>query len=1137
MNPSVHRWKAICLLSRAALLLSLLAFILPLTAQPANPPKKTVLIDVEQQPLEKVLADIALSTQVKFAFDVNEVKKYTVTLHEKKEVTVEEALKKVLKNTPLDFESHANTIVIFNREKSKSITSDATNTSSDGTDYISSSSGSQIFTGTVVDDNGPLSGVTITIKGTSVGTQTDSKGAFKLEANDGTITVTVSYVGYITREVTLKAGISETIQLAFEEMQLNTVVVVGYGTQKRAMVSGAIADVKLDKASSRSVNNFSELLQGKAPGVIVQNEGGDPTSLPRVNIRGLGGINGESVLYVVDGVVANGTPVVNPSEIESISVLKDASAAIYGARASGGVILITTKKGKSGAASITLDAKYGAQTVWRKLQPLNAQQYADAMNTAADNAGKPRLPAFNATTYPDGQISRTNWMDDIFRTGHINDYNVNINGGSDKSKYFMGFGYRKAEGTLLNTYSERYNFRLNSDAQLKSWLKVGENLQYTYTNGNGANTGSAYTGAILSAIFYPPSVAPYNADGTYAGLPAAYAGNYGDVINPVAYLNRLDYKNPVNGILINPYAEIKFLRDFIFRSNFALTKSFSTTREFTSRVLEIGKIFDYNQLAIGADNFSNILAEQTVTYDKAMADHHISAVAGYTYQHDLWEGSYTYAQDFTDERVIYRYFQNANDIFKPTSYKSERALISYLARVNYDFKERYLLTLLGRRDGTSLVASKNRFENYYSASAGWIISREDFMSKIDWLNNLKIRGSYGLLGNLGSLPVNAVNVPLSATTAYLGQDPAQVYGYAENALSNPELKWANSRQYNAGLDAAFLDNRLSLTVDYFIKNTEKMLYQLPPASTNGVSNGKWANVGKAQDKGIELGINYSGNPKAAFQYNIGASVTKVANKLISLTDGVTSISTTGINIRSTLTPVLMRVGDPLYSYFVIPTAGLFKTQDEVNNYKNKNGALIQPNAKPGDLKFVDVNGNGKIDDSDRVVNKGAYPNFTWGFSFNASYKNFDINIFVQGVQGNKIFNGLKYLAMQAGVSGQNYNMLNDVLHAWTPDNPNAGIPRLSLSDANGNFSTTSDWFLENGSYARVKNITIGYTLPVALTKRVGLNTLRLYVTGNNLITITKYKGFDPEVGMDNYGIDVGRYPQARSVFFGANLNF
>jgi len=366
MSPSVHRWKAICLLSRATMLFCLLAFILPLPAQTANPLKKMILIDVEQQPLEKVLADIAVRTQVKFAFDVNEVKQYTITLHEKKELTVEVALRKVLLGTSLDFESHANTIVIYNKENKTQRTSAASGLQTEN-NFISYSSGSKVFTGTVTDDKGPLSGVTLTIKGSKTGTQTDANGAFRLEADEETITVNVSYVGYAVKEVVLKAGVPNVIKLETEEAQLNTVVVIGYGTQKRATVTGAVAEVKLDKVASRSVNNFTEILQGKAPGVIVQNEGGDPTSLPRVNIRGLGGINGENVLYVVDGVIANGTPVVNPSEIESISVLKDASAAIYGARASGGVILITTKKGKAGAASITLDAKYGSQKAWRKL--------------------------------------------------------------------------------------------------------------------------------------------------------------------------------------------------------------------------------------------------------------------------------------------------------------------------------------------------------------------------------------------------------------------------------------------------------------------------------------------------------------------------------------------------------------------------------------------------------------------------------------------------------------------------------------------------------------------------------------------------------------------------------------------------
>ena len=1104
-------------------------------AQDKDPLKTTISFEADKQPLEKILKKIAATANVKFAYDVDEVKKYSVTLRDKKEITIEELLKRVLQQTGLVYESHSNTIVIYSKPDA------SPSSGSDGMAnyfrFATYQAVKQTITGRVFDENGPLQNVSIVIKGTNTGTQTDDKGYFKLETDEKTITVIVSFVGYQAKEITLKADADNVIRLEQSDTQLEKVVVVGYGSQKRSAITGAVADVKLDKVSSRSVNNVAEVLQGKAPGVIVANEGGDPTVSPRVYIRGMGGINGESALYVVDGAIFPGQPVVNPNDIESISVLKDASAAIYGARASGGVILITTKKGKAGTATVTLDAKYGVQSAWRKLHSLNAKEYADVMNLAADNAGKPRLDAFNDSIYPDGQITRTDWIDDIFRNGKINDYNVNINGGNDKSKYFMGFGYRKGEGILLNTYSERYNFRLNSDHQVKPWLKVGENMQYSYTNGNGANTGSAYTGAILSAIFYPPSVAPYNEDGTYAGLPAEYAGAYGDVINPVAYLDRLDYKNPVNTLFVNPYAEIKILNNLTFRSNFALTKAFNTSKEFISRVLEIGKIFDYNQLSQSSSNFTDVLAEQTLNYNKKFGDHNVSALAGYTYQHTESEGFYAYAQNFNDERDPYRYFQNANDIFKPSGTKTESALISYLGRINYDYKGKYLLSLLGRRDGTSLVAKANRFENYGSVSGGWLISKENFMSNINWLSSLKLRASYGILGNLGSLPVNAVNVPLAATTAYFGQSPTIVYGYAEDALSNPDLRWAKSKQSNFGIDAGLFNNRISLVADYFIKTTEDMLLQTVPPSTAGVSGGKWENVGKAQDKGFELGINYNSNPKSAFQYSVGATLTKVSNKLISLKEGITTISTTNINIRSTLTPVLIQTGSPLYSYYVVQTAGIFKSQDEVNNYTNKEGGLIQPNAVAGDLKFVDANADGIINNDDRVVKGSAYPDFSYGFSFNASYKNFDLNLFIQGVQGNKLFNGLKYMSLQAGVSGQNYNMLEDIRNAWSPTNTNATIPRVSLSDPNGNFSTTSDWFIEDGSYARIKNVTLGYTLPSTISNRIHINTLRVYVTANNLLTITNYSGFDPEVGMDNYGIDIGRYPQARTVLFGVNVNF
>ena len=1135
MRQSAQRLKATRLLSRVSFVFFLSAFGLQLTAQAPDPLKMTISIDADKQPLEKVLKDIASNAKVKFAYDVDEIKKYTVTLREKKQFTLEDVLKKVLQQTDLVYESHAHTIVIFNKEDAKPVSGNA------GADSFVRFSAYKVeketFEGVVLDDNGPLQNVNVSIKGTTIATQTNEKGAFKLESEGQTVILIVSFIGYQTKEIPVKAGSPVSIHLEHSETPLDKVVVIGYGTQKLSTVSGAVADVKLDKLTSRSMNNVGEALQGKAPGVIVTNEGGDPTSTPHVYIRGLGGINGEQPLYVVDGSVFSGTPVINPNEIESISVLKDAAAAIYGARASGGVILITTKKGKAGIASITLDAKYGVQSAWRKLQALDAKEYADVINTASDNAGKPRLDAFNASVYPDGQITRTNWVNDIFRRAPIQDYNVGITGGNDKSKYYMSFGYRKAEGILLNTYTQRYNFRLNSEHQLKPWLKFGESMQFTSTDGNGANTTSAYTGALLAAIFYPPSVAPYNADGTFAGLPAQYAGSYGDVINPVAYLKRLDSKSPNNNLFVNPYLEVKLMKDLTFRSNLAVTKAFSGTKEFDTRVLEIGKIFDNNQLSQSENNFTDLLTEQTLTYNKRFGEHSLNVLAGYTYQHTESDAFSVYAQNFNDESVIYRYFQNANDIFKPSSSKSQTALVSYLARVNYNFKEKYLLSLLGRRDGTSLVASQNRFADYGSVSGAWVMSKEDFLGGVSWLSNLKLRGSYGVLGNLGSLPANSVNIPLASTSAYIGQDPTLVYGYAETAISNPNLKWAKSEQVNFGADAAFFKNRLFLVADYFVKTTKDMLLQTQAPSTAGVSNGKWDNVGKAQDKGIELGLNYNSAPNTAFQYSVGATLTKVTNKLVALGEGISNIPTSNINIRSTLTPVVIRTGSPLYSFNVIQTGGIFKTQTEINNYKNKDGNLIQPNAQPGDLKFIDADGNGTIGDGDRVIKGNAYPDFTYGFSFNASYKSFDLNIFVQGVRNNKIFNGLKFLTEQAGVSGQNYNMLKGVLNAWSPTNPNGSVPRVSLSDPNNNFGNTSDWYLENGSYTRVKNVTLGYTFPAKIVQRVGLNSLRLYVTANNLLTFTKYSGFDPEVGMNNYGIDIAGYPQARSFLVGLNVNF
>ncbi|HJT72426.1 MAG TPA: TonB-dependent receptor, partial [Chitinophaga sp.] len=433
---------------------------------------------------------------------------------------------------------------------------------------------------------------------------------------------------------------------------------------------------------------------------------------------------------------------------------------------------------------------------------------------------------------------------------------------------------------------------------------------------------------------------------------------------------------------------------------------------------------------------------------------------------------------------------------------------------------------------------QNRYQNYYSVSGGWVLTEENFIPKNDVLTFMKLRSSYGVLGNLGSLPSNAINVNLKSTSIFIGSNGAQVTGLAEDALSNPNLRWAESKQVNFGTDIALFKNSLSINADYFIKTTDQMILQVDPPSTAGVTTGMYKNMGKARDNGIELGITYNGKAGHDFTYNIGATLTKVNNKLLALEEGRNEVvSSSNINVRSTLNPIVTRVGNPIYAYNVIRTAGIFQSQAEVDSYVGPDGVTpIQPNAKAGDRKFVDRNNDGQINNNDREVVGSPFPGFSYGFSFNASYKGFDLNIFAQGVQGNKLFNALKYTNMNPSV-GTNYNMLSGILNAWTPEHTNTNVTRIISTDQNGNYGNTSDWYIENGSYLRIKNITLGYTLPALLTNQAHIGAVRLYVTATNLFTFTKYDGYDPEIGMDELGIDKGRYPQAKSVLVGLNVNF
>lgn len=920
---------------------------------------------------------------------------------------------------------------------------------------------------------------------------------------------------------------------SLREKTVEEVVVVGYGSQRKSKVSNAVSQVELDKIGSRSLSGVGSALQGKAPGVTVINEGGDPTSSPRVNIRGLGGINGEAPLYVVDGVVFEGTPNINPNDVESISVLKDASAAIYGARASGGVVLISTKQGKRGALNVELDAKYGISKAWKLRHSLNASEFQSVMTQAYQNEGKAVPDAFDPAKYPDGAITRTDWVEEIFRTGVTQEYNINLTGGGDRSRFFVGMNHRSMEGILDNTQAKRYSFRVNSDHTVNDWLKIGENMYYHFSDGNSANTASGYTGAILAAMYYPSNVPVYDQNGNFSGLPISVAGSYGDMINPVAYLKRLTYKNPTHEILINPYVEISLLDGLKFRSNFSQTFRLADSKEFTHRVLEVGKIFDFNRLEQNSSNMSSSLAEQILSYKKTFSGHTIDATVGYTFQKNISDGFSARGEDFRNEHPNYQYLVNANDNKNVSSYKYSDALTSLLGRVNYDYRSRYIISLLGRRDGSSMVSKDNRYENYYAVSGAWGLGRESFFENVSWMRDFKLRASYGVLGNLGGISYDAVN-PVMRRENYIifGQDPQPNVAYFPSVYPNPNLKWGKSEQTNFGIDMGFLNSRLTLTADYFIKKSKDQIFEVPLPITAGYKT-TFINAGLFEDKGYEIGLNFQGPRGREIFYSFNANLSHLQNKVKEMP--VQQIAMNN-SVRGVLYPTRVVVGDALYSFYGYKTAGLFQSQEEINNYKDANGVLIQPNAKPGDIKFLKKEGNtGRLNNDDMVYLGNPYPKLNYGFSANFSYKGFDINAFFQGVYGSKIFNGLKFITLNPGGTGQNYNMDTDILNAWTPNNTGASIPRLAIGDPSGNYSRVSDFYIEKGDYLRLKNLTVGYTLPLKYTEMIDIKSVRIYITADNLVTFTNYKGFDPEVGMNNYGIDIGRYPQARTVLFGLNV--
>lgn len=1081
-------------------------------------------ISMQNRSIREVLKKIEGFGTYRFFF-----KDDLVSLEKKVNLNVEKAdldeiLKKVFANTDLGYKIMEDNLVIVTQSSAllpKGAISKQLN-----------------IRGIIIDENGlPLPGVNIRVKSTGLGTVSDKEGRFSIDIADRNTLLQFSFIGFITQDIEVGSQSFVTVVLKEDIKKLDEVVVIGYGQIRKKDLSTAVSTLSNLSSMKSRPTGIGGMMQGNIAGVTVVNNGGDPGSSPQIVIRGNGSRGGDSPLWVVDGVP--GAPV-NTEDIESLVVLKDAaSAAIYGSNVgSGGVILVTTKQAKSGKPRIEANFYRGYENAWKLPSALNAKELADVKNLAADNAGVARNPAFDATQNPYGMVTRTNWIDEIFRTGKTDHFSITATGGNDNLKGLVSFEANNTDGVLLNTFSRGFSGKAIVDFKISKNISFSQWIQAGVTKGYSADTHSGYTGTIISAIYMPPSATVYDKDGSFGGVVPKdnlkYAGAYGDIVNPVATLLRTDISNPTRKIHSTSTLSVNLIPGLSFKSVFTISGNDSQYSSFSPIRSEPGKPSLSNSLDLSTSSYYRWLWENVGTYTKTFDKHVFTLMGGYTSSYEKYTGFGLTAYDFLYEDAWARTLINASDWSKSKPYQniSEQAATSSFGRISYNYSDRYFLTASLRNDATSKLYTKNNSGTFPAVSGAWKISSEPFFD-VPLINLLKIRGSWGQIGNVGKVPNYSSNVTLtSQRNTILGQNPVQNTGLALTSIANYDLTWETSEQTDFGFDLDLFNNHLNIVSDYYEKKTKNLIDYIPIAGTAGIPNQPLGNVGLVKNSGIEVAVTYS-NQIGDLKYKIGGNFATNKSEVLNL--GTSAYYNEGDAVRGVLTPLRSTVGQPWYSYFVIPTNGIFQSDAEAKAYLNKSGTPIQPNAKAGDLKFVDSNGDGQINDNDRVY-KGSYlPKTTFGFNGYASYKGFDFSFQIQGVSGNKIFNALKLTTLTAAEQG--YNMSRDILGAWSPTNKGSNIPRVSATDPNQNFGLTSDWYLEDGSYLRVKNITMGYSIPSSFFQKVKMENckVRFYLSAENLLTITKYSGMDPEVG--NNGIDVGSYPVSRTFSVGVNVNF
>ncbi|WP_353720440.1 TonB-dependent receptor [Dyadobacter sp. 676] len=996
-----------------------------------------------------------------------------------------------------------------------------------------------------------LVGATVVVEGTNYATITDAGGNYSIEVQPNSVLV-ASFIGMITQKIPV--GNQSEINFELEESidNLNEVVVVGYGAQKKSVVTGAISSVKASDLQSMPINRLEEALQGRTSGLTIAANSGQPGSAATVRVRGVTTLNNNDPLYVVDGVVVDngGIGYLNQSDIESIEVLKDAaSQAIYGARAAAGVILVTTKKGKAGGIRVNYNGYIGVQAPARKLDLLDATQYATIRNEAAVNAGQP-APYANPAAFGKG----TDWQSLIFNnSAKRQNHELSISGGSEKSTFYLSFGYLNQEGIVATDISryKRTSIRLNSEHKLAKWLTFGQNLGYAHDKSVGlGNTNSEFGGPLSSAINLDPitpavitdpavaNAAPYTNKGVLRdanGNPYGISQAVGqEMTNPLAYIQtRLGNYSWSDNIVGNAYLMAEPVKGLQLKSTIGSKLAFWGNESFTPiSWLNAASVTSQTSFNRTNNRRFDYNLENTISYTRPFGLHNVNVLLG--------QGAYldnnTRMTSVTFFNVPATNFDDASLNFKvPADQRNsdgsegaKHTVSSLFARLNYDFDEKYLVQALVRRDGSSRFGSNHKYGIFPSFSLGWVLSREAFFPTNNAVNFLKFRGGYGVVGNDGIGDFAYLSTIGSGRNYTIGTSGSYIIGYSPNAPANPDLKWEQTSQTNIGFDATIFNN-VNVTFEWFRKATKDIL-QNPriPGYVGAISNPA-ANIADMKNTGVELELGFR-KRLGEVDFSMNGNVSYIKNEVTNLGNGVEYLSG-GASFQGAPPITRTQVGQPIGSFFGYVNQGIFQTQEEVDSHVSADGKKIQPNAKPGDFKWADLNGDGTITETDRTFIGNPTPKWNYGLTLNATYKGFDIVVFGQGVAGNQIFQGLRRLDIA------NANWQTDALDRWTGPGTSTTFPRIVNGDPNKNFQNPSSFYLEKGDFFRLKTLQIGYSLPAAVIGKVAMKKARVYVMSQNLFTITKYTGYDPEIGGSVLSIDKGIYPQARSFMVGLNIGF